>query len=173
MEYRQIKREDYRALSDYYTRNTNHFKKWQPRIPYDFHSEKNWESRIDEYLEQQDKGVFFYFVAIEESQIYGHCTLSQLVRGAFQACYMGYGVCHNCEGKGIAFQLTSSAINFAFSELKLNRIMANYIPHNNRSAKLLNYLGFTREGVARNYLKINGKWEDHVLTSLHNPENSL
>jgi ribosomal-protein-alanine N-acetyltransferase len=34
---------------------------------------------------------------------------------------------------------------------------------------LLRALGFEREGVARSYLKIAGKWEDMVLNSLINP----
>ncbi len=64
------------------------------------------------------------------------------------------------------------AIEYAFKELDLNRIMANYMPVNTRSADLLNRLGFSQEGLARKYLKINGVWEDHVLTSKLNPENS-
>jgi ribosomal-protein-alanine N-acetyltransferase len=47
--------------------------------------------------------------------------------------------------------------------------MANYMPSNVRSASLLSRLGFEREGYARAYLFINGKWEDMVLTSLVAP----
>ena len=50
--------------------------------------------------------------------------------------------------------------------------MANYIPRNQRSETLLDNLGFAKEGVAIKYLLINGKWEDHVLTSLLNPQNT-
>jgi len=46
--------------------------------------------------------------------------------------------------------------------------MAGYLPHNERSGKLLDRLGFEKEGLARKYLKINGRWEDHLLTSLIN-----
>lgn len=56
-------------------------------------------------------------------------------------------------------------IDVAFNELGLNRIMANYLPRNNRSARLLDRLGFTEVGLAKRYLLINGVWEDHVLTS--------
>ena len=67
--------------------------------------------------------------------------------------------------------LLSFVIDFAFSELELNRIMANYMPRNNRSKRLLASLGFKEEGIAERYLLINGIWEDHVLTSLLNPNN--
>ena len=46
--------------------------------------------------------------------------------------------------------------------------MANYQPANVWSEALLQRLGFEREGLARRYLKINGHWADHVLTSLIN-----
>ena len=47
--------------------------------------------------------------------------------------------------------------------------MANYRPENDRSRKLLERLGFVREGLARDYLFIDGAWRDHVLTALTNP----
>jgi ribosomal-protein-alanine N-acetyltransferase len=55
-----------------------------------------------------------------------------------------------------------------FEQQKLHRIMANYMPSNKRSARLLQKLGFVIEGHAKKYLLINGQWEDHVLTSLTN-----
>jgi ribosomal-protein-alanine N-acetyltransferase len=51
--------------------------------------------------------------------------------------------------------------------------MANYMPENERSANLLKKLGFEREGFARSYLKIAGRWRDHVLNSLLNPDPEL
>ena len=59
-------------------------------------------------------------------------------------------------------------IAFAFDELHLHRIMANHMPRNERSARLLHRLGFVREGLAHRYLLINDVWEDHELTSLTN-----
>ena len=63
----------------------------------------------------------------------------------------------------------AGAIDFAFDSLHLHRIEANYMPHNRRSGNTLRRLGFVVEGYARDYLLINGKWEDHILTSLSNP----
>jgi ribosomal-protein-alanine N-acetyltransferase len=51
----------------------------------------------------------------------------------------------------------------------MHRITASYLPHNQRSGKLLKRLGFVVEGYAYDYIMINGKWEDHILTSLVNP----
>ena len=61
-------------------------------------------------------------------------------------------------------------IEYMFKEQNIHRIMANYMPSNNRSAQLLQKLGFNIEGQAKKYLLINNQWEDHILTSLTNQE---
>lgn len=83
---------------------------------------------------------------------------------------MGYGVSKVYEGTGVMTRVCAAAIDHAFKELGLNRVAANYMPRNQRSENFLGKLGFFEEGLARRYLKINGKWEDHVITSLLNPE---
>ena len=55
-----------------------------------------------------------------------------------------------------------------FEDQNLHRIMANSMPVNLRSKKLLARLGFQKEGYAPEYLLINGRWEDHILTALMN-----
>ena len=104
-----------------------------------------------------------------ESPILGWINLTNVVRGVFQACYMGYKLDRRMQGQGYMTEAARAVVDFAFDTLLLHRIMANYMPHNQRSAALLRRLGFTIEGVARDYLYIAGDWRDHVLTSLVNP----
>jgi len=66
-----------------------------------------------------------------------------------------------------------TAIHFIFTETNFHRVTANYMPRNQRSANVLKCLEFTVEGYARDYLLINGQWEDHILTSLTNQNWSL
>ena len=56
-----------------------------------------------------------------------------------------------------------------FDDYGLHRVMANHMPHNDRSSRVLERCGFVREGFAKAYLKIAGRWEDHVLTALVKP----
>ncbi|MEM9194984.1 MAG: GNAT family N-acetyltransferase, partial [Myxococcota bacterium] len=72
-------------------------------------------------------------------------------------------------GQGLMYEALARAIGFAFEELRLHRVMANHRPENRRSARLLERLGFHNEGFARDYLLIDGKWRDHILTALTNP----
>jgi [ribosomal protein S5]-alanine N-acetyltransferase len=109
------------------------------------------------------------FDRTNENNVIGSMEFSQISRGPFQACYFGYGISKDYQGKGLMFEAGEAAIKYAFEELNLHRIMANHLPENERSAKLLKRLEFQVECVAKDYLNINGVWRDHVLNSLHNP----
>jgi len=98
----------------------------------------------------------------------GKINYSQIFRGVFQACYLGYGMDKDFCGRGIISQALKVTNNYIFDELCIHRIMANYLPDNIASAKVLEKLGFVIEGSARDYLRINGVWRHHILTSLTN-----
>ncbi|MEZ0154565.1 MAG: GNAT family N-acetyltransferase [Candidatus Reddybacter sp.] len=108
----------------------------------------------------------------KDNEIIATCSLTNIVRGPFQACNIGYAIPEQYQSKGLMKKLCSYVIHHSFDELGLNRIIANYMPSNQRSEVLLNRLGFSKEGIAKKYLRINGKWEDHVFTSLLNPKNT-
>lgn len=69
------------------------------------------------------------------------------------------------EGKGFMTEALEVTLQYMFDVVGLNRVMATYMPRNKASEKVLFKLGFEKEGYARKYLKIAGKWEDHILTS--------
>lgn len=162
---------DAAALANYYHTNAAHLAPWEPVREEGFHSIEAWQQRLSERLRQEANDTERHFVACLESrrEVIATCSLTQIVRGPFQACYMGYSVAASHQGKGVMQTLCRHAIAVAFDEMGLNRIMANYMPANRRSAALLSRLGFAEEGLAKKYLCINGRWEDHVLTSLLNP----
>ncbi len=62
-----------------------------------------------------------------------------------------------------------AAISYMFTVVGLHRIMANYIVGNERCSALLKRLEFEKEGLAKSYLKIDGRWQDHILNSKINP----
>ncbi|MFT4862924.1 MAG: ribosomal-protein-alanine N-acetyltransferase [Pseudohongiellaceae bacterium] len=159
-------------LANYYGVNEAHLLRWSPAVPYGHHTIEAWRRRLEMREQEMKNHCAMHFIGTdtEESHIIGTCSLSNVVRGVFLACHMGYSCAQRYEGQGYMKKIASHAIDYAFNDMNLNRIMANYMPENERSAGLLASLGFEREGLARDYLHINGRWEDHTLTSLLNPK---
>ncbi len=157
-------------LANYFAVNEEHFRQWSPAVPKGHHSVDSWKQRLEEREIEFENGVSAHFIGTDESESYviGSCSLSNITRGMFQAGHMGYSIARRFEGQGYMKKIVSHVIAYGFNEMKLHRIMANHMPSNYRSEALLKSLQFEREGYAREYLMINGKWEDHVLNSLVN-----
>ncbi|MDF2805036.1 MAG: alanine acetyltransferase [Anaerocolumna sp.] len=97
-------------------------------------------------------------------------SFSNIVRGAFLSCHLGYSLDEQYINQGYVTEAIRTGIEVIFKEYKLHRIEANIMPRNLRSKKVCEKLGFKEEGLAKDYLKINGKWEDHIHMVLLNDE---
>lgn len=159
-------------MANFFAVNEEHLRPWTPKVPIEHHSLAAWRQRLLDREQDFINGASAHFIAVDatESFVIGSCSLGNVVHGAFKSCYLGYSVAKRYEGQGYMKGLVLHAIDYAFNEMKLHRIMANHMPINERSAGLLKKLGFEKEGYARKYLFINGRWEDHVLTALLNPQ---
>jgi ribosomal-protein-alanine N-acetyltransferase len=62
-----------------------------------------------------------------------------------------------------------AAIDFAFNEMNIHKILANYMPSNKTSERVLEKLGFHKVGLVKDELYLGGKWQDHIETRLINP----
>lgn len=98
----------------------------------------------------------------EDDALVGVYNFSEIVRGAFQSAYLGYFGFVPLAGQGLMSEGLAAALDIAFGKLKLHRVEVNIQPNNTRSLALATRLGFTREGYSRRYVKISGRWRDHV-----------
>jgi ribosomal-protein-alanine N-acetyltransferase len=153
-----------------------HLDRWSPPVGPAFFTEGFWSERLALAVDEYHAGRSARFVLQEladdarlDATVVGTCNYTNIVRGPFQACYLGYQLGRAFEGRGLMAEALTATNAFAFDTLRLHRIMANYRPENARSARLLERLGFVREGLARNYLFIDGAWRDHVMTALTHP----
>lgn len=155
-------------LCNYYINNKSNFIPWEHKRNKEFYTEDFWQQQVKQSLKLFNSKQAVKLVALNksESKVIASCNFSNIVFGCFYACHLGYSIDKNSEGKGIMFEVISASINYMIDEFKLHRIMANHMPNNHRSEKLLKKLGFEKEGYAKAYLKINEKWQDHVLNSL-------
>lgn len=150
--------------------NKHHLTVWEPSRRPEFYTDGFWQVNLRIALKDfRDGGsACFSLLTPDEDEVIGVCNYTNIVRGTFQSCHLGYALSYKYEGQGIMFEALTLANHYMFNELGLHRIQAAYLPHNERSGGLLERLGFEKEGFARRYLKINGIWEDHILTSLIN-----
>lgn len=159
-------------LQIYYGENRAHLQPWEPSRPDGFFELDAIADRLRVMERHNAAGNALHLLVCrpESGALIGDCNFTNVVRGPFQACHLGFSIARQAQGQGLMRESLVSAIEYVFSNLRLHRIMANYRPENTRSAGLLERLGFEPEGRARSYLKINGSWADHILTSLLNPE---
>ena len=157
-----------RALQTYLVQNRVYLQPWEPTRGDDFFELDAITQRLETMSEKTANGEALHLLILRDGTLIGACNFTNIVRGAFEACHLGYALDESAQGQGLMHEALKAAIAHVFDEMKLHRIMANYRPENERSARLLKRLGFEREGEARAYLKINGVWADHVLTSLIN-----
>lgn len=173
MQIKMVDAGDAAGLSRFHTENFHHFKQWIPQSEAAFHSIDAWKTRLTEWESETAVGRGVYFVALGDDgeAIVAICSLINILRGPFQTAHLAYAIAKAHEGKGLMRELCLHVIRYAFAELELQRVISNYLPTNQRSARMLTRLGFEREGFARKYLYINGQWEDHVLAARVNPVN--
>ena len=151
----------------YQLRNRAFLQEWTPITGDEFYTLPAQAERLARDEELRRKGLvvrlyLFKRADAELSTVIGDLALSNVVRGAFQSCHLGYKVDGAELNQGYITEAIRRAVAYAFGELKLHRVEANVMPKNLRSRRVLQKLGFAEEGLARQYLKINGAWEDHI-----------
>jgi len=159
-------------MATYMERNIDRFAPSMPAPGPGFPSEAYHRGLIDRWLTEWAQGTsarLVLFEGDEDGRVVGNVSYTGIVRGPVQACFLGYMLERDLEGKGVMHEALRRSIEWIFGEVGLHRIMANHLPENERSGKLLRRLGFQVEGRARAYLKLDGVWKDHVLTALVNP----
>lgn len=158
---------------DYYVRNKHHLRPYIPYRKKEFYTVDFWASQLQDNIDDFRDGKslrMFMFSLDDVETVIGTVNFSNVVRGAAHFCNLGYDLDEQSQGKGLMREALETAIPYVFENLNMHRIMANYMPTNERSGKLLRRLGFAVEGYARDYLLINGKWRDHVLTAMVNED---
>ena len=170
---RMLEQDEAHLITAYVNENREHLRHWEPGRSEGYYKPEFWQAEIkrihNDFFLAQALRLSVFFRKSPKGPIIGVCNFTNILRGVFQACFLGYSVDHKHQGQGIMCEALKASTDFVFKYLKLHRIMANYMLRNEKSGKLLRKLGFVVEGYARDYLKIDGQWEDHILTSKISP----
>ncbi len=149
---------------EYYKRNHNFLKEWDPKRPKNFYTLAYQKRQLSyEYnMFKDNKLVRFWIIKKEDNKLIGNICLSNIIMGNFKSCFMGYKLDKDEINNGFMTEAISELVQIMFDDFGLHRIEVNVVPPNERSLKVMKKLNFEQEGFSKRYLEINGTWEDHV-----------
>ncbi len=159
-------------IADFYKRNRDFLAPFEPVRPEDFYTVagQRKELRAEEEDIRIGRGMRLYLAEKKNPEVIcGMVGLNNIIWGSAQSCTLGYKIDKDLRGRGYGTQAVRRAIEIAFQVLKLHRVEANIMPRNIASIRVVEKCGMEREGLSRQYLEINGKWEDHLRYAAVNP----
>ncbi len=159
---------DYSAWSALREASQAFLQPWEPTWPSDDLTRAAFRRRLALYQRDQDLGQGHAFFAFRrgDGELVGGVTLRNVLRGVAQTGTLGYWVGERFSRQGYTLEGVHAVTRFAFGRLGLHRLEAACCPENDASRRLLLKAGFELEGRARGYLKIDGRWRDHLLFGL-------
>ncbi|GGA46703.1 GNAT family N-acetyltransferase [Paenibacillus physcomitrellae] len=155
----------------YINRNRKFLEPWEIRRDASYYTLEAQRRLLTEEAENMEYGQLFklwFRTRGDHGRIIGSAALSNIVRGSFLSCHLGYKLDEEERNKGYMTEALQAMIDYGFRELGLHRIEANIMPRNAASLAVVHKLGFYHEGVAFKYLKVGGVWEDHIHMVLRN-----
>jgi ribosomal-protein-alanine N-acetyltransferase len=137
---------------------------WEPTWPPDGASAAAFHRRRLQVKEdwRAQTGYGFLIFSRDGAEMLGGITLSNVRLGVARTGSLGYWVGAGYARNGYMTEAVRCVLDYSFGPLQLHRVEAACLPNNEASRGLLLKCGFREEGLARDYLKINGRWSDHV-----------
>jgi ribosomal-protein-alanine N-acetyltransferase len=159
---------DWLAWADLREKSRAFLTPWEPTWSIDALSRSAFRRRLRQAAAEwnEDSGYGLLVFRQEDDAMLGGVNLSNVRRGVAQAVNLGYWIGEPYARQGHMTDALHTLFPFVFDRLGLHRIEAACLPHNQASRGLLLKVGFREEGYARQYLRINGSWQDHVLYAL-------
>lgn len=166
-----LKPHEAQLILDYYLRNKKFLEEWEPERGQNFYTyEYQQEILKEEYLEFKEKSKLrlWIYKKDEKEKVIGSICFSNIIYGNFLSCFLGYKLDKDEINKGYTTEAVEKGISIMFNEYKLHRVEANIIPENLPSIRVVEKIGFEKEGYSKRYLNIDGKWRDHIHFAIYN-----
>jgi ribosomal-protein-alanine N-acetyltransferase len=114
--------------------------------------------------------LFQWGVALRgDDRVIGTCTLFRIDR-VHRRAELGYILRRDHWGRGFASEALTAIIGHAFGALELHRLEADVDPRNTGSIRLIERMGFKREGHLRERYFVAGDIQDSLIYGLLAPE---
>lgn len=161
---------DYAEWAELRALSRSHLAPWEPLWSRDELTRPAYRRRLRAYAHDARDDLAYSLFITSDGALLGGITLSNIRRGASQSGALGYWIGAPYAGQGHMREAVRMILSFAFVSLRLHRIEAACMPANLPSQRVLERNGFVQEGLARRFLKINGRWEDHFVYGLLEPD---
>ncbi|WP_017611878.1 GNAT family N-acetyltransferase [Nocardiopsis salina] len=162
--------EDAAEIAARLVENRSFLAPWEPVRPEEYFTAQGQYRLLDQQLTGYIDGHEVPLVVTDDTdRIVGRITVNGIVRGALQSAAIGYWIASSHNGRGLATAAVGEVKSLAFGPLGLHRLQAETVPHNGASQRVLRRNGFQPFGLAPEYLRIDGRWQDHVLFQALNP----
>ncbi|MCW2529274.1 MAG: rimJ [Pseudonocardiales bacterium] len=166
---RPPRRRDATAWSASRRRNAEWLIPWEPSSPLSWNDRSTpaiWRRVAASLRASGRAGSGLPFVVEYGGRLVGQMNVSNIVHGALRNANVGYWIDAEVAGRGIAPAALALVVDHCFAQVGLHRIEVDIRPENGPSLRVVEKLGFRREGFYERFLDINGGWRDHVAFAL-------
>jgi len=170
---RTLVESDAKSLAELLTYNKYFWATYEPLHEEEYYTEEAQFKKILEsiHLMRANREYSFGIFTKDRKYLIGHISLYAIKRLPYSSAFIGYSMDERFTRKGITSESVKLVTRFGFDSVKLHRIEAYVSPKNEGSIRVLENANYTREGLLRELLYINGKWEDHYMYSMLQNEN--
>jgi len=102
----------------------------------------------------------------EDDALIGTVGLNDIIQSLTWSANLGYALFAGYTGQGYMTEAIDLALRFGFRSLRLHRVEAGIQPLNQPSRAVVQRLNFRLEGLAKELIRINGRWRDHERWAL-------
>jgi len=159
-----------REVADFNLRNREALMDVEPMRPSAFFTKKGQKAYLKmDYKDAMRGSEFRYYLSLKgEKKVIGTVCIGMIMFGSVKSCVLSYKIDKDYRNQGYCSEAVAEIIDFAFKTLQLHRIEAQVMPRNEKSLRIMRKFNFENEGLSKQCLEINGKWEDHYRFALLN-----
>jgi [ribosomal protein S5]-alanine N-acetyltransferase len=162
---RPVRLRDGAAWSAIRIRDEYHLAPWEPTLPGGWvarNASAEWPGRWMALRAAGRRGTALPFAICLDGRLAGQVMIGNVVREPLLSAYVGYWCDARATGGGVTTAAVALAVDHCFTAVGLHRVEATVRPENLPSLRVLEKLGFRREGLLRRYLDVDGAWRDHI-----------
>lgn len=164
--------DDAHIVTEFLKRGRDLFEKYESKKVDNYYTESYQKNVLDaEFSAMLTKKYLRYYVFKRNNPnlVIGTVSFGNVSDTPYNSSTIGYKFDPFFHHQGYAFEAINGVLDTAFSYLRLHRLLAVIMPENEASIRLIEKVGFKREGLMEKAINIRGQWEDHFLYALLAP----